>query len=127
LGKIILLIFFNRMVKPKYSKEEEGMEETLPAYWFKSNKPEEAYKRPKSLKQIVDSLPPDHQYLACKAPFSLLPKNKYCDITGLETIHTDPKTGLRFYDASCYQLIRQISPNTVQAYLQVRNAAVILK
>lgn len=117
------------MVKPKYSKDEEteSIEEDKPTYWFKSKKPEEAYKRPKSLKQIVDSLPPDHPYLTCKAPLSFLPKNKYCDITGLESIHTDPKTGLRFYDASCYQLIRQISPNTVQAFLQVRNAAVFLK
>jgi hypothetical protein len=119
------------MAKPKISKvqddESESVEETKPSYWFKAKKPEESYKRSKSLKHITDSLHPDHPYLTCKAPLSLLPKNKYCDITGLETIHTDPKNGLRFYDASCYQLIKQLSPNTIQAYLQIRNAAVVLK
>ena len=119
------------MVKRKVSKAQdsdlESLEEAKPIHWFKSKKVEETYKRPKALKQIIETLPPDHPYLTCKAPLSLLPKNKYCDVTGLETIHTDPKTGLRFYDASCYQLIKQLSPNSVQAYLQVRNAAVVLK
>jgi hypothetical protein len=119
------------MVKRKASKvqdsDSEGVEDSKSTYWFKSKKAEETYKRPKSLKQIIDTLPANHPYLTCKAPLSLLPKNKYCDITGLETIHTDPKTGLRIYDSSCYQLIKQLSPNTVQSYLQVRNAAVVLK
>lgn len=117
------------MVKRKKEEYSEGEEEnTSNTLSFKkdlSNK--DRYKRPKSIKQITDALPLNHSYLTSKAPISFLPKRKYCDITGLETIHTDPKSNLNFYNSVCYQYISQLSPNTIQAYLQIRNAAVILK
>ncbi|OIR58963.1 MAG: Ino80 complex subunit Ies6 [Amphiamblys sp. WSBS2006] len=58
---------------------------------------------------------------------SCFPQRKYCDITGLPTTYTDPKTGLNFYSEEIYRLISKMSPNTVQAYLAIKNANVVLK
>ena len=96
-------------------------------YWFKSGEEYKQEKRPKNLKQLLDSLPGDHAYHATRAPISLRPRNKYCDITGLEGRHTDPKNNLRYHDASVYAFIQDLPQATVQLYLQIRNAAVILK
>ena len=57
----------------------------------------------------------------------MLPQKKYCDITGLTSKYTDPKTGLRYHNAEIYQFIRTLSVPNVQAYLASRNAAVVLK
>lgn len=58
---------------------------------------------------------------------SCLIKAKYCDITGLETRYTDPKTGLNFYSSDVYKIIKTLSPSDVQVYLSLRKAAIVLK
>lgn len=66
-------------------------------------------------------------FLRIKAVPSCLTKTKYCDITGLEAMYTDPKTGLHFYSSEIYKIIRKLSPSDVQVYLSFRNAAIVLK
>ncbi|KAI9136917.1 YL1 nuclear protein C-terminal domain-containing protein, partial [Paraphysoderma sedebokerense] len=61
------------------------------------------------------------------SPPSLIPPKKYCDITGLEAPYTDPKTGLRYHNAEVYKFIKTLSTHTVQEYLGLRGAAVVLK
>jgi len=66
-------------------------------------------------------------YSNIEAPPSVFPKKKYCDITGLKAIYTDPKTGLRYYDSTVYKYIQEQPQGTIQGYLGLRNAAVNLK
>ena len=108
--------------KRKIEEQEEG-----DLLWFKTGTEFKQERKPKNLKTLLDSLPSAHLYNSIKAPLTLLPRNKYCDITGLEAPHTDPKSTLRYHDASVYHLVKDLAPPTVQAYLQIRNAAVILK
>lgn len=65
-------------------------------------------------------------YLNIEAPPSVYPRKKYCDITGLKSIYTDPKTGLRYYDSNVYKYIQEQPQGTLQGYLGLRNAAVNL-
>ncbi|KAF9186206.1 hypothetical protein BGZ50_002588 [Haplosporangium sp. Z 11] len=58
---------------------------------------------------------------------SMTPQKKYCDITGLEARYTDPKTRLRYHSTEVYQLIKNHPISSVQQYLGLRNAAVVLK
>lgn len=62
-----------------------------------------------------------------EAPPSLLPKRKYCDVTGLEAHYTDPKTGLRYHSAQVYAFIKKLSTAQIQECLSFRNAHVVLK
>jgi len=62
-----------------------------------------------------------------EAPLSVLPPRKYCDISGFPAPYTDPRTKLRFCDATMYQVIRTLSDDEVQRYLAFRNANVVLK
>ena len=48
----------------------------------------------------------------------MYPAKKYCDITGQPARYTDPKTKLRYADATVFE---------VQRYLGLRRAAVVLK
>ena len=41
-----------------------------------------------------------------EAPPSLLPAKKYCDVTGLPALYTDPKSKLRYHSTEIYELIR---------------------
>ncbi|ORX59061.1 hypothetical protein BCR36DRAFT_342771 [Piromyces finnis] len=66
-------------------------------------------------------------YMNIEAPPSVYPRKKYCDITGLKAIYTDPKSGLRYYDSTVYKYIQEQTQSTLQGYLGLRNAAVNLK
>jgi len=91
-------------------------------------------KKYKLLKQILmmdknkSDIPVDAPlYLNIEAPPSVYPRKKYCDITGLKSIYTDPKSGLRYYDSTVYKYIQEQTQSTLQGYLGLRNAAVNLK
>ncbi|WFD03770.1 chromatin-remodeling complex subunit ies6 [Malassezia obtusa] len=45
-------------------------------------------------------------YTSVEAPPSLLPAKRYCDVTGLQALYTDPKTRLRYHSAEIYDIIR---------------------
>jgi INO80 complex subunit C len=57
----------------------------------------------------------------------MYPAKKYCDITGQPARYTDPKTKLRYADATVFEVVRRLPPDTVQRYLGLRRAAVVLK
>ncbi|KAF1812921.1 hypothetical protein P152DRAFT_330910 [Eremomyces bilateralis CBS 781.70] len=58
---------------------------------------------------------------------SLLPKKKYCDITGLPASYTDPKSGLRYHNKEVFQYVRTLSQTQVEQYLEFRGAHTVLK
>ena len=51
----------------------------------------------------------------------------YCDITGLPSKYTDPKTKLRYYDKEIFGVVRTLPPGGPDQYLAARGANVILK
>lgn len=90
-------------------------------------------KKWKNFKQLTSvekgaSIPKDVAYYAqIEAPPSVLPKQKYCDVTGLIAKYSDPRTGLYFHNADVYKFIEGLSNDTLQAFLALRNAHVQLK
>ncbi|KAK5117981.1 hypothetical protein LTR62_004025 [Meristemomyces frigidus] len=70
---------------------------------------------------------PSVTYTSIQAPPSLKPKQKYCDITGLPSKYTDPKTGLQYYNAEIYQIVRGLGTAQVQEFLAIRGANTVLK
>jgi len=62
-------------------------------------------------------------YASIEASPSIYPAKKYCDITGFVAPYTDPKTGLRFANATVfYDIKNQLSEEGVEKYLGLRNA-----
>lgn len=60
---------------------------------------------------------------------SLHPANqkRYCDITGLPSKYTDPKTKLRYYDREIFAVVRTLPQGAPDQYLAARGANVVLK
>lgn len=60
---------------------------------------------------------------------SLHPANHrhYCDVTGLPSTYTDPKTKLRYYDKEIFAVVRTLPPGATDQYLAARGANVVLK
>ena len=60
---------------------------------------------------------------------SLHPANHkhYCDITGLPSRYTDPKTKLRYYDKEIFAVVRTLPQGAPDQYLAARGANVVLK
>jgi INO80 complex subunit C len=52
---------------------------------------------------------------------------QYCDITGLPSRYTDPKTKLRYYDKEIFGVVRTLPPGGPDQYLAARGANVVLK
>ena len=70
---------------------------------------------------------PSATYTSIAAAPSLKPKKKYCDVTGLPAKYTDPKTGLYYYNAEVYNVIKGLTTGQVQEYLAARGANTVLK
>ncbi|MQM09815.1 hypothetical protein Taro_042694 [Colocasia esculenta] len=66
-------------------------------------------------------------YLNIESAPSTYPSKKFCDITGFEAPYIDPRTNLRYASADILKHIRYLPNESVQRYLSLRNAAVILK
>lgn len=60
---------------------------------------------------------------------SLHPANHkhYCDVTGLPSKYTDPKTKLRYYDKEIFAVVRTLPQGAPDQYLAARGANVVLK
>ena len=54
-------------------------------------------------------------------------QKKYCDVTGLPTSYTDPKSRLRYYNSEIYNYIRVMPQGQKEGYLAARGAHTILK
>jgi INO80 complex subunit C len=70
---------------------------------------------------------PSVTYTSIAAAPSLKPKRKYCDITGLPAKYKDPKSGLHYYNAEVYAVVKSLGTAQVQEYLAARGANTILK
>jgi len=66
-------------------------------------------------------------YTSIEAPPSILPQKRYCDITGLEALYTDPTTGLRYHDKSIYELIKGLNSSAAKEYLAARGVNPVVK
>lgn len=58
---------------------------------------------------------------------SILPKKKYCDITGLESKYTDPRSGLRYYNSDIFKLVQNFTEPQKNQYLSLRKALFLIK
>ncbi|KAI8997909.1 hypothetical protein BC832DRAFT_566839 [Gaertneriomyces semiglobifer] len=65
-------------------------------------------------------------YWDIQAPPSLLPQKKYCDLTGLPTHYTDPKTGLRYFDKDCFAVVRGLKERDVVMLKAVRGVGSVV-
>jgi INO80 complex subunit C len=54
-------------------------------------------------------------------------QKKYCDITGLPTSYTDPKSRLRYYNSEIYGYIQGMPQGQKEGYLAARGAHTVLK
>ncbi|KAG5440495.1 hypothetical protein PCK2_000429 [Pneumocystis canis] len=94
-------------------------------------------RRNKTLRQILihetqlrqsQSLVPDTPtYSSIEASPSVLPRAKWCDVTGLHGFYTDPKTGLRFHNKEVFSVIKNMTQGVEQQFLQMRGLQVILR
>ncbi|KXS98460.1 hypothetical protein AC578_8061 [Pseudocercospora eumusae] len=73
------------------------------------------------------SFAPSITYTSIAAAPSLKPKKKYCDITGLPAKYKDPKSGLYYYNAEIYAVVKSLNTTQVQEYLAARGANTVLK
>ena len=75
----------------------------------------------------VGVMGPSVTYTGIAAAPSLKPKKKYCDITGLPAKYRDPKTGLYYFNAEIYGVVKTLTTGQVQEYLAARGANTVLK
>lgn len=54
-------------------------------------------------------------------------RRRYCDITGLPALYTDPKTGLRYHDKEVFGVVRSLGQGVPDRYLEARGAHTVLK
>ncbi|CAA6662543.1 unnamed protein product [Spirodela intermedia] len=111
-----------------------------PALSFKKIQMSEKYPKGQSrsrhwkhLKQILQAenfqaySPEEPNYLNIESPPSAYPPKKFCDITGFEAPYVDPRTKMRYANADVFKRIRYLPGDSIQRYLSLRNAAVVLK
>lgn len=82
----------------------------------------------KSLRSIIAAEHYDHlpancpTYVNIEAAPSTFPAKKYCDITGLPALYTDPKTKLRFCSKEAFAIARSLPEHKIEEFLALRNA-----
>ena len=87
----------------------------------------------RNLQKAANGLPPTGgpavTYTNIESAPSLHPahQKQYCDITGLPSGYTDPKTKLRYHDREIFGVVRTLPPGVPDQYLAARGANVILK
>lgn len=73
------------------------------------------------------NLGPAVTYTNIESAPSLQTKKHYCDITGLPSRYTDPKTKLRYHNQEIFGVVRTLAQGVPDQYLAARGANVILK
>ena len=83
----------------------------------------------KAANGLTPSFGPAVTYTNIESAPSLHPAHskQYCDITGLPSRYTDPKTKLRYYDREIFSVVRTLPPGAPDQYLAARGANVVLK
>ena len=83
----------------------------------------------KNLQRSAIPLGPAVTYTNIESAPSLHPAHTkhYCDITGLPSRYTDPKTRLRYHDKEVFGVVRTLPQGVAENYLAARGAHVVLK
>lgn len=82
----------------------------------------------KSLQRNAMPSGPPVKYTDIEFAPTLRPVRRYCDITGLPSRYTDPRTRLRYYNLEVFAMvIRTLPPGVAEKYLEARGAHVVLK
>lgn len=83
----------------------------------------------KNLQRNATQLGPAVTYTNIESAPSLHPAHTkhYCDITGLPSKYTDPKTRLRYHDKEVFGVVRTLPQGVAENYLAARGAHVVLK
>lgn len=83
----------------------------------------------KNLQRSTMPVGPAVTYTNIESAPSLHPAHMkhYCDITGLPSKYTDPKTRLRYHDKEVFGVIRTLPQGVAENYLAARGAHVVLK
>ncbi|RKP14548.1 hypothetical protein BJ684DRAFT_8418 [Piptocephalis cylindrospora] len=76
------------------------------------------------VKALLPTLP---THFSVQAGPSIRRPYKYCDVTGLPAIYTDPKTGMRYRSPEVYKHVKALGIQGAQGLLSLRNAHTILK
>jgi len=80
--------------------------------------------KPIALLERAQASPSDSPLLygSIESPPATKPCKKYGDISGQEAKYTDPETGLYYHNALEYKLIKRLTPDIVQAYVDTRTS-----
>lgn len=87
----------------------------------------------RALKQILASenafllFKDNPTYSSIQADPSSKPTRKYCDLTGLPAQYRDPKSRMLYADARQHGTIKELPQHVQNAYLEIRNANVIIR
>jgi len=83
----------------------------------------------KNLQRNAVTLGPAVTYTNIESAPSLHPAHSkhYCDITGLPSRYTDPKSRLRYHDKEVFTVVRTLPQGVAENYLAARGAHVVLK
>ena len=83
----------------------------------------------KNLQRANMPVGPAVTYTNIESAPSLHPAHQkhYCDITGLSSNYTDPKTRLRYHDKEIFAVVRSLPQGVPENYLAARGAQVVLK
>ena len=83
----------------------------------------------KNLQRAILPSGPAVTYTNIESAPSLHPASQrhYCDITGLPSKYSDPKTRLRYHDTEMFGVIRTLPQGVAEKYLEARGAHVVLK
>ncbi|KAL5335090.1 hypothetical protein BJX70DRAFT_376197 [Aspergillus crustosus] len=109
-----------------------------------SQTPAEGVQRPANIAQAAQSLQtlvleknaraafssgPTVTYTNIESAPSLHPSQQrpFCDITGLPSSYTDPKTRLRYHNKEVFGVVRSLGQGVPENYLELRAAHVVLK
>mmetsp|Transcript_6599 Transcript_6599/g.9593 ORF Transcript_6599/g.9593 Transcript_6599/m.9593 type:complete len:222 (-) Transcript_6599:206-871(-) len=132
-NKKIIIEYTKEKVKNTLNELKEDIEPGVPAktmYWFKSTdyiKKQKAIKKPvgtsRALRTMLNN-EKDCAYVSAEATVSMLPKQKYCDITGLHGRYTDPLSQLRYHSLPVYSILSRFKKENIRTeYLELRKAS----
>jgi INO80 complex subunit C len=120
-----------------HSKHKHAKAPFKKANWISKFRSKDKARNGKSVKNIIQDSLDALSYsqrnikiiidLGIEAGPSLLPKKKYCDLTGFETTYLDPRSGLRYYNNEIFKIIQNISDPIKNQYLSIRKALFIIK
>lgn len=110
-------MFFIRLLRTQTN--ETNRTKARQAGW--ANRSERKEKKranePGKMSFVAFSIMADYQM---DAPPRLLPRKKYCDVTGYSTVYRDKDTGLMFADHSVYQYLKSLPKSAKDQYLALR-------